>query len=505
MNTLEITLLDLGIMLILSKIAEQVFSRLGLIPFVGSIFVGIVLGEGVTNLIQVNTIISFISSLGIVFLLFLAGAEEINTEYKISNKLLFTTIIQIILPFLLIFLILHEVLNIPDYLVLIVPLIMTSAGPLTRLLIDLGISRNEVGANLFYQATLVEIISVILFSIFSQFNKNLLLVTLEIVLIFLLILILGPFITRVLEKIEGYIKVREVEFASIISLVLIIGFLAEFFNFNSAIAALFLGFLLRDYFKDRPDLLEKLHGFTYGFFEPLFFVSIGLFFVKINLQILVVGFILFLSVLVSKFLAGLISGKIMRNDPITNGLGTSTKGGVDVSLLISALTAGIITPIEYSYTTLAISLASLAIPLLFKLRTGYRVSHGERVKLNTKLSSLTNVTSTVFVSCDNTLREAILKINEKGVRALVVVDEEMRVVGLITVKTLLEISPDDYDNLRVCQVYLDDAEIIDEDYKVSDALRKFRESETPVIAVVDKRRKLKGTVYERELLRFLMG
>jgi len=38
----------------------------------------------------------------------------------------------------------------------------------------------------------------------------------------------------------------------------------------------------------------------------------------------------------------------------------------------------------------------------------------------------------------------------------------------------------------------------------TDILKKFRETETPVIAIVDKDHRLQLTIYERELLRFLI-
>ncbi|AOL17841.1 sodium:proton antiporter [Sulfolobus sp. A20] len=496
-------------MLILAKVAEEAFSRLGLIPFVGSIIVGIILGRGVIGLIPVNSIISFISSLGIILLLFLAGAEEISSEFRFNYFTFYSVIIQLLLPFIIIFLTLEEIIQTTNSLVLLVPLMMTSVGPLTRLLIDLGISRQQLGASLFYQGTLVEIISVIIFSIFlearSTISISVLYVTLEIIGIFALIIALGPIIAKLLEKIEGYIKVREIEFASVIALILIIGFLAEYLKFNSAISALFLGYLLRDYFKDRPELLEKLHGFTYGFFEPLFFVSIGLYFVKISPQIILYSIILFISIVGSKFLAGYLSARLVNVDPTINGLGTSTKGGVDVSLLVSALSLNAITALEYSYSTLAISLSALVIPLLFKLKTGFKVSKEEtKIKLNTRISSILSLDQPKFVTCDNNLREVINKLNERGLRAAIVVNREMRPIGIITVKTLLEINPEDYDRLRVCDVYLDEAVLMGEDSKVLDVLRKFRETETPVIGIIDKDNKLKGTIYERELLRFIV-
>ncbi|EWG07659.1 MAG: hypothetical protein ASUL_04094 [Candidatus Aramenus sulfurataquae] len=500
MSVLVITLLYLGIMLILAKVAEEGFSRLGLIPFVGSIFLGILLGPGVTGAIQVNQIVSFISSLGIVLLLFLAGVEEISVDHDIPKNVIPASALQLVIPLVVVLLVVIR-MGLPSPFVVLVPLIMTSAGPLTRLLIDLGIGKERVGTTLFYQATLVEIVSVVIFSIFLQSRGDLLPTTLEILGLIISIFAVGPFIAKFLEKVESYVKVREIEFASVISVILIVGFLADYLKFNSAISALFLGFLLRNYFKDRPDLLEKLRGFTYGFFEPLFFVSIGLYFVRLTPQLLLSSLVLMTAVISSKFLSGFMSSRLVNVDPILNGLGTSVKGGVDVSLLITALNAGAISSQEYSYSTLAISFSALLVPILFKLRGGFKVAKPSRARLNTRLKEVLNQIPLITVSCESYLREVIEKINERGLRGIVVVNNG-RPMGVLSVSTLLEINPEDYGRLRACEVPLDEVVIVDEKARVLDVLRKFRETEAIVIAVMSNG-KLRATVYERELFRLL--
>jgi len=100
MSLLVVSLLYLGIMLISAKLAEEVFGRLNLVRFVGPIIVGIILGDGVLSIIKINQIISFITSLGIVFLLFLAGAEELGEKLEIERKQFVSSIIQLSLPYL---------------------------------------------------------------------------------------------------------------------------------------------------------------------------------------------------------------------------------------------------------------------------------------------------------------------------------------------------------------------------------------------------------------------
>lgn len=483
-------------MLILAKLAEELFGRLNLVRFVGPIMVGIFLGPGVFDIIKLNVIISFITSLGIVFLLFLAGAEELGGNLEVEIKDYISALIELSVPFIVIGLALFYLQNFS--LLLITPLAMTSAGPLTRLLIDLGLSKQKLGLSLFYQSVLNEIIAVVIFAISSKFQ---LINIISIILIVIFIFIGGSKIAKLLELIEGYIKVREIEFATIISVIFILGYISEVYNFNSAITALFLGFLLRDYLKDRPYLIERLRGFTYGFFEPLFFVSIGLYFVKISINLLIVTLILFSTTVGSKFIAGIISSTIQKVDPIINGLGTSTKGGVDVSLLISALTSGLITSYQYSFTSLAITFSSLLFPLLFRLK--YGKPKVKEVKVNLQ-QVITNVISNQTVAtCYQTLRQVINVLNEKGYRAIVVVDDSFRPIGYISVSQLLEIDPSYYEILKVCDISRHEVKILNKNSKIIDVLRAFRESEDPVIAIVDENEKLLTVVYERELLRYL--
>jgi len=505
MNVAVVTLLYIGIMLILAKLAEEGFSRIGLTPFVGAVIIGIVLGNGVLGVITVNDIVSFITSLGIIFLLFLAGAEEIGGGLEVDGKIVWSSVLLLLLPSIFVFYVLYF-LHMAEATVLLFPLVMTSVGPLTRLLMDTGMSKSTLGRKIFYQGTTVEIISVILFAIFlNAVNlESLLKIGIEIVLVFLLILVAGPKIARVLETLEGYVKVREIELASVVSFILITGYVAEVLNFNSAIAALFLGFLLRGYLRDRPDLVEKLRGLTYGFFEPLFFVSIGLYFVRITPLIAGIGLLLASVVLLSKFIAGFLASFIVKENPIVNGLGTSTKGGVDASLLITALVVHKLNYHEYSFSALSLTVLAVAVPLLFKLKFKGKIGTDiRRPRMNEKVGSLSHLLPPLFAKKDETLREIINKITERGARAIVIVDDQMHLVGHITVQQLLEIDPAQYEALKAADLPLNETESVDVDARIIDVLRKFKSTGTAVIAVIDRDHRVIGIIYERELLRIL--
>nr|WP_276321629.1 cation:proton antiporter [Saccharolobus shibatae] len=490
-------------MLIAAKISEEIFRRIGLVTFVGPILMGILLGDGVIGIIKINEIISFITSLGIIFLLFLAGAEEFDIQNRPNSNVFLAVVLESIIPFSVILIALYTA-GFKDYLILTAPLAMSSAGPLSRMLMDVEISDNRISNLIFQQVILVEIIFVILFAVLLK-TSEIVITIIEIFLIVAFTIMFGRTLAKILEKIEYYFKAREIEFASLIAIILIIGYLSELYKFNSAISAFFLGILLKDYLKDRPELLERLHAFTYGFFEPLFFLGIGLYVTKIDITIILFGFLFFSLIIASKFLAGFISSKVVYVERKINGIATSVKGGVDSSLLLTGLTLGYIGEFVYSFSILAISLSALVVPLLFQIsyKARKKISENKRVKLSQEVTKLQ--IKPLYATCEENLRSVITKISERGVRGIVVVNYENKPLGYVSIQTLLEIDPELYENTKACDVPLDEVPIEYDNVRIIDLLRKFRETEKPVIAIINKEGVLVTTVYERELARFLIS
>jgi len=57
--------------------------------------------------------------------------------------------------------------------------------------------------------------------------------------------------------------------------------------------------------------------------------------------------------------------------------------------------------------------------------------------------------------------------------------------------------------IRVCDIDKIEIKTLGKEYKIIDVLKLFRESEDPVVAIVDMKGKPITVVYERELLRSL--
>jgi|BEDMetMinimDraft_2_1075160.scaffolds.fasta_scaffold00155_11 Kef-type K+ transport system membrane component KefB/CBS domain-containing protein len=503
------SLFSLGLLLVLAKSFEEGFRRLGLVGFVGSILAGIIVGPGVLSIISNTQYITLFTSLGINFLLFLAGAEEFSLPRlrgRMRLRVLVGSIAALGIPLLLVYILLPHLIGGSNlnYLALSVILGMSSAGPLAKLLMEAGVSRTNTGTFVFITTALVEIGGVVIFATSVSFSPVPLTIA-EIIAAVGISLLLGNLVfARALEVAEVRLNAREIVFSLIVALVLLSGYLGQLLKFNAGIVALFLGFVAQKYFKERPEMLERLHAFTYGFFEPLFFSGIGLYFVRVTPLLLYLSLGLATLILVTKGLGGFLASKMVGVDPWYGSWGISSKGGVDSALLFSALTLGVIGRSAYSYAAIAIAISGLVSPLLFKAKIR-KISQGNvtPIRRAMRIGDILKELGSFYTDSNQVLRHVIETMTSANLRAMVVVDGENRPIGYVSVHDLLEIDPASYGEMRVQDIQLHEVRTVYPNSKVSEILRIFRETETPIIGVIDYEGKLLGTIVERSLLRLL--
>ncbi len=516
----------LGLLLVGAKLGEELFRRLGLIPFVGAILVGIVVGPGVLGFVQNPTndpTISLFVTLGINFLLFISGAQEFEATRLRSmlrnRRTLLVSLLEFAVRFLgitiLAYLLFQDLL---PALVIGVVAGMSSAGPLSRLLTDTGLARSHEGTAIFSQVVIIEIAAVVLFSFVYDLAGTTITwlsvatVAFEVAITVGAIVLFGRFVlVPLLEKVESYFRSREPVFAITVSVILVMGFLGQVTGFNSAIIALFLGLLLQDFFAARPVLTEKFHAFTYGFFEPLFFVGLGLYFVQVTPDLLLLGVAIFGMALALDASMGAASARFFQVEVWKNAFGTCVNGGVDAALLVSALTASavLISGFTYSAAAIGIALLSMTAPLLFRLRAPpvpVDQQSGVRQIVRQEFNSLradeiSKTLPTVSVRDTDSLQSAVRKCIDLDARAAVVLNARGRPVGTLVLRNAMVLSRRDRDALRVRDGPLAEALTVTGDETALRLATMFRETNIPIVAVVDREGKLVGTILEREILR----
>jgi len=513
-----VALLVLSVLLIVGKLSEELFSKFRLIPFVGAIVAGIVLGPGLTGILSASPYVEEFINLGIIFILFMAGVEEELAGILSEKRAMLTGSMIFGLSFAGLMLILDLLLHLPllESAVLAVVLGMVSAGPFARTLQETGGIRDQKTLRAFAEVMSLEITAILVFAFLttpgSTSNWSLFFATaLKVAVVVGLILAFGRFAAeRLIGLLESYLRSREASFSMVMGIVLGFGFLAQYVGFNSAIAAFLLGAFMSRRLKENAYMLEKLRAVTYGFFEPMFFAGLGLYFVRLTPYLLGLGLALLALALAVKYLFGALGAKLLVLERSKNFFAISHEGGVDGAVLLAALGMGMVDPRTYSFTIIAVTGMALLAPLGYQggipLRSPEPSPSIQFVRHELKgvtAEQLSNTLSTVSISSSASLQEAAYALENLRTRVLIVVDGDTP-VGYVTDDQLLKALQAGGIE-AVSQLQLRTVPTVRREDPADKVLSAFESGISPVVAVVDDKGKLIGSVLEREVLRFLMA
>ncbi|MGC9209233.1 MAG: cation:proton antiporter [Nitrososphaeria archaeon] len=512
-----VAILELSLLLLLGKLGEEGFSFLDLTPFVGAILIGVLTGPGILKAFYPSPYISDFINLGIVFILFMAGVEETRAGTEIKRPAI-AGVLNFVVEFLTIYAILFFLgLNEVAASVLAISLGMVSAGPFSRTLQEVS-SEASVAQNrkLFIEVLFNEISAVVLFSFFAvnafMGMKTLFTGTIKLLAVVALILLFGRFmLRRILLFVEEKFRTREALFAVVIAIILLFGFIAELVGFNSAIAAFFLGVFASEYILNNAYLLEKLRALTYGFFEPMFFAGLGLYFASLSGSLVLLGLTVLAVALAAKMLSSVFTSRLVGSSLLKNFFAITHKGGVDGAILLTALQLSLIDAKTYSVALLAVMIMSVIAPIGFKGKTPLSRPRPEpSIKFVTyelsrsNAEELSRVLPTVSVSEDQTVQEAVKKADELNTRVLVVINREGKPIGYSTVHDLFKMVSFGQGDVLMKDVFLMPVPKVSRFASGSEVLDLFKMSDAQVIAVVDEDGRLVGTILEKEVLRYLL-
>ncbi len=481
--------LVLGIALLLAKLGEEIFRRKGIPSFIAPILVGLFIGPLGLSLIG-NEDLPFIvlfTTLGIDFLLFLSGVEEL-TELTIARRKVGRVSILLIVMYLTIFLaiyIMMSFIEINFMEVLLISIIMgiISLGPLVKALSESGLMLTEYGRELLLIAALSEIVSILIFN--SIVRKDSLTILLTTSLSIIGFYVFGKYLfVPILRFVEKYISAKEAPFAIIVALVLLTGRFAELMGFNAAIVALGLGIFSSSYLLNRPDILDRLKAFTYGFFEPLFFVGLGLYVSFISIFEVILGLVLMLSTSLIKITSLRFLTKIKDFKILSLSL---AKGGIDAALLLIAYQSRIIS--SSLYTMILVSITLMAVTFSLPVRR-FIIQALQRELRGRTIISL--VRENIFTYADALLIDVIDFIKNKN--GIVVVNKYMKPIGYVSLRELLYVNPSRLNKVKVYEVMKFYVPILHKDEPIRPEIIELI-CRNPLIAIVNDEGKLVGVLY----------
>jgi Kef-type K+ transport system membrane component KefB len=383
------------VILIVAFALGELFRKAGWPPVVGQILAGMLLGisavKGVLFTDESSfVIVDFLSVLGIVFLLFLAGLEiDIEKIKETSRDSILISFSAALLPFFLGFTFL--MLLGYDFLACLVfggALMVTSEGTKVKVLMDLNSLNTRLGAIMLAAGAIDDIFEVLFLGFVvvmaqGQSFAGLVRIPLE-----LLAFIAFAFVSfEVMHKMLHYLDKNsgdETElFSMIVIFILVLAALSEALQIGYLIGAIVGGFLLQISMKDihkqhREDMINVIKLITLAFVVPFFFADVGLNFEMVNLSS---NFLLLIVTIAIAFIGKIVGTLIMKPFSTLSskqlyyvGWAMNSRGAAELVIALMAKQFGIIPPEIFSVLVVMTIVTTFTFP--FILARGIRKNPG---------------------------------------------------------------------------------------------------------------------------------
>lgn len=340
---------ELIIILLVSTLLGQAFSRFNMPAVVGQLLSGIILGPAILNWVTPNHVEALFAEFGVILLMFLAGLESDLNLLKKYFKLSFSVAATgVILPVL--FTGVASLLFGLEFLeALFIGIIFaaTSVSISVVVLKEANQLSTRAGTAILGAAVVDDILAVVTLSIFTTFSHeggqsgltnnlalNLLIEVVYFVVVWFIFKWVAPYFMRLAEKLT-------VEYAVVIAslvLALTMAWAADFVGLSAVVGAFFGGLAIRQT-PQYHEVESSVSAIGYTIFIPVFFTDIGLS-MTFNSLLKDIWFILVMIILafLSKYWAGKYSSQLFgfsKNEGSIVGAGMVSRG--EVALIIAQI------------------------------------------------------------------------------------------------------------------------------------------------------------------------
>lgn len=374
-------ILQIVIILLVSKIAGQISVRLGQPSVLGKILAGIILGPALLGWIHETELITVFSEIGVLLLMFLAGLEtDLKSLNQNMKSAVSVAVFGVIAPILLGWVggKFYDFSN-PESIFLGLLLAATSVSISVQTLREIGWLNSKEGATLLGAAVLDDIIVVILIAVamgfFGETDTDLVKLIGKQILFFAMIILAGRWLVPAFIHAFSRFKITEPIVSAGLIICFTFAFFADYLGVSGIIGTYFAGIAIgkTNFAKAIED---KVSPIAYGIFVPIFFIHIGLpvSFDGMGNQI---GFIIIFSLIaiVSKFIGCGFGARITGfNTKSSMGIGAGMISRGEVALILASMgLASNLLPKEY-YTAMVIVviITTLVTPPLLKMIFGKR-------------------------------------------------------------------------------------------------------------------------------------
>lgn len=378
------TLVVVPIILIVAFVASELFKRLRFPPVVGQILAGMIFGipliEATLFGYESRSVVDFLSVLGIVFLLFLAGLEiDINKVRETSRDSVLISFSAALIPLFFGFLFLRVMGY--DFLTSLVvggALSVTSEATKVKVLMDLNSLNTRLGAIMVAAGAIDDIFEVTFLSLVIVIAHGGSLLELALIPVQLLIFVIIAFvffkgISKVLHYLENNGGDETELFSMIMIFVLVLAALSEVMELGYLIGAIIGGFLLQlslrsIHQKHKEDMIRMTKMITLAFVVPFFFANVGL---NFNFETISTNLTLLIGLVIIAFVGKILGTIIVKPASSLSlkqlyyvGWAMNSRGAAELVIALIALQFALIPPEVFSALVAMAMITTLTFPFV---------------------------------------------------------------------------------------------------------------------------------------------
>ncbi|MGD9994206.1 MAG: cation:proton antiporter [Salinivirgaceae bacterium] len=331
------------------------FRRINVPGIIGLIISGIIIGPLGFNVLEKNSAVDLFSTIGLLYIMFMAGLElELNEFKRVRNQSVvfgfFTFIVPLVIGFPICYYLLGYELNAS---LLITSMFATHTLVAYPIISKLGIAKNRVvavtvGGTIITDTIVLILLAVIMGNSQGKLNPEFWIILGSTLVAFTFIMFaVIPRVTRwFFKKLESE---KHAHYVFVLSVVFFSAFLAELSGLEPIIGAFIAGLALNQLIPQSSPLMNRIEFIGNSIFIPFFLISVGM---LIDVRVLfsgpttlLIGLVLTISALLSKWLAAFITQKIYKYSQMQRqlifGL-SSARVAATLAIILVGYNAGIL-------------------------------------------------------------------------------------------------------------------------------------------------------------------
>ena len=534
------SLLALGVLIIVAKLAEGIFRRLRLNAIVAYAAAGILLGP-VLELTGVWWIASslhveLILTLGVFIFFFLIGLDEVDISSFMSSlrgHYFLAAVISVVLSLGISLLVTTNVLfdfglalSFTESLALAGVLSMTSLGIVAKVLADDGHLKQPIGLQIFTVVIIAELITLLIigFNIGEHahdITPTGVLILLGKVAAFAVVswVLSSRVLPPVVAMLQRVIQVPQLSLGLLLGILFLMVYGAEVMGLHGSLGALLFGASLSGLpYQVRREIIPGLRSVAEGLFVPLFFASAGLSFSFsfITLPIWTMAGLAFIP-LAGNFFGAFIGAYVSRlTVPYAVATGLMGKGVAEIALLLVMWDSGIIDEVVFSFLVLVMFCYILFMPagISFAVNRGSRRSdlpdRLDDIPLGIARFALEDVTVDDILDRSHRHPEPSVSVRDFTERWTVphqhdyVVAEKGTLVGIVSLELFRYLPKESWSKTALSDVVRSETPLAWPDENVEDVLHRMSENSISIIPVVERdSEKFLGAVTSNDIIELM--